>query len=198
MNKLLIISLCFSLIFSCNQKKTQDNFNQKESYENQNSTQKGFAISEGFIKADDETTLELLIDANLLVKMSTQERLENIARIIQTTEIYIRKNSLNNDENIVINKSELGPSKQVLEMLNSQLEYQASQRLEGIEMRILNSGFGNYQDKFNYIFFKTLMNISGLERYSCQYLISVNNENFHIVINTKEGLEIQDVFNDIN
>ena len=155
-----------------------------------------FTISEEFIEANEQTFLELLIDATLLVKMSTKERMETILRIKETTRAYIR--NANNEENILINKSELGPSKQLLEMIRTQIEYQTSQRLEGIKVTLLDSGFGNYQNKFDYIFFQTLFDFDGSDRYSCQYIISVRNENFHIIINTKEGLEIQDVFNDIN
>ena len=197
MKKLLSILLLFSLIFSCNQKNTQDNFNQKESYKNQNSTQKGFTVSKEFIKADDETTLEMLLDAVVLLEMSTQERLETLARLKETSEVYIKKNSLTTEESILINKSELGPSKELLEMVNSQFE-NLELLPEGLEMKFLNSGLGTYQGKFDYIFVKTYLHNSELDRYTFQYWISVNNENFHIAINSKEGLEIQDVFNDIN
>ena len=162
-------------------------------------SQKGFSVSKGFIKADDKTVLELLIGSSLLLNMSAEEQLEAVIRLKDNTEVYVKENSLNNEENIMINKSELGPSKQLLEVFTSQFkDLSSSMLIEGVEMRLINSGFGNYQNRFEYVFFNSLFKTAELERYSYQYFISVNKENFHIVINTKEGLEIQDVFMDIN
>ena len=59
---------------------------------NKASSQKGFILSEGFIKADDETFLSILIDAQGLVNLSAQERSENLIRWKKNTEIYIKEN----------------------------------------------------------------------------------------------------------
>ena len=98
----------------------------------------------------------------------------------------------------MINKAEVGPTKKVLEFLTEKFSNEITMLPEGVEMSFLNSGFGYYKDKFQYVYMKTLIKFYGFDRYSYQYIISVNNENFHIVINTKEGLEIQDVIYEIN
>ena len=213
MKKLLIILLCFTTFFigcvSPPPNKSEDTTNNETIYENissndaditnKASSQKGFILSEGFIKADDETFLSILIDAQGLVNLSAQERAENLIRWKKNTEIYIKENSDTYEENIIVNKSPLTPSQNILDMFKVQIENQANQLLaDGIDFKLTNSGFGKYQDVFEYIFFKSKLNIDGLHRYSCQYIISVNNQGYHIVINTAEGLGIDDVFSEIN
>tara|TARA_B110000908_G_scaffold126569_1_gene148491 strand:+ start:591 stop:1157 length:567 start_codon:yes stop_codon:yes gene_type:complete len=170
----------------------------KENVKAQNTLQKGFVISDMFTKADDKTFLELLYGATFSLELTAEEQIEAILRVKNTTEVYIRKNSLDNEENLVINKAEVGPTKKVLEFLTEKFSNEITMLPEGVEMSFLNSGFGYYKDKFQYVYMKTLIKFYGFDRYSYQYIISVNNENFHIVINTKEGLEIQDVIYEIN
>jgi hypothetical protein len=203
MKKLLIILLCFSVIFiGCVNpppNKSEDMFSNDTDITNKASSQKDFMLSEGFIKADDETFLSILIDAQGLVNLSAQERSENLIRWKKNTEIYIKENSNNYEENIIINKSPLTPSQNILDMFKEQIENQSNQLLaNGIEFKLTNSGFGKFHDMFEYIFFKSKLNIDGLHRYSCQYIISVNNQGYHIVVNTVEGLGIDDVFTAIN
>lgn len=196
MKKLLLL-LCAPLLLSCgeNEKElekdlTEDilNFTVSEgNSEKKTSAQKGFILSEEFIKADDELFLSLLIDAQSLVNMSDSERSENLIRWKENTQIYVKDDNV--EENIVINKSNApGPTQSVLDFFKEQVL---------IECTLINSGFGKYQDKFEYIFIEKKCNF-GEFRYSIQYVIAVNNENYHIVINTKEGLEINDVFTEIN
>ena len=204
MKKLLILYVLFlgcSMSPDKSKKASYSTNNSNTSFPVQKDTksQKGFSVSKEFIKADDKTVLELLIESSLLLNMSVDEQLETVIRLKGNTEVYIKENSLNNEENIMIKKTKLAPSKQLLKDFNSNFEDLSSSMLnEGYEMRLINSGLGNYQNKFEYVFFITLFKTAELERYSYQYFITVNKENFHIVINTKEGLELQDVFLDIN
>lgn len=164
----------------------------------QNTLQKGFIISDMFTKADDKTFLELLYGSTVSLELSAEEMIEAILRVKNTTKVYIKKNSLNNEENIIINKAEIGPTKKVLDFMTEHFSNEISILPEGMEMKFLDSGFGEYKDKFEYIFVKTFTKLYESDRFSYQYIISVNNENFHIVINTKDGLEIQDVIYEIN
>jgi len=214
MKKLLLILLCFSVFFiGCVNpppNKSEDSTNNETIYEdissndaditNKTSSQKGFILSEGFIKADDEIFLSLLIDAQSLVNLSDKERSENLIRWKETTEIYVKEDSNDYEENIIVNKSPyMALNQNMLDMFKVEFEKQADLLLaDGIELTLMNSGFGEYQDMFKYIFFKNKFNINGLHRYSLQYFISVNNQDYHIVINTAEGLDINDVFTEIN
>ena len=170
----------------------------KENVKAQNTLQKEFVISDMFSKADDKTFLELLYGSTFSLELSAEEMIEAILRVKNTTKVYIKKNSLNNEENIIINKAEIGPTKKVLDFMTEQFSNEISILPEGMEMKLLDSGFGEYKDKFEYIFVKTFTKIYESDRFSYQYIISVNNENFHIVINTKDGLEIQDVIKEID
>lgn len=161
------------------------------------STKQDFVISDSFIEADDETFLSLLIDAQSLVNLTPQEREENLIRWKKNTRIFVNKNDF--AENIVVNKSELQPNQSTLDLFNYQLETQALQLLNNnIELKLINSNFGMFNNKADFIFIKSMMLFDGISRYSCQYILSLNNNNYHIVINTFDGLEINDVFKEIN
>ena len=195
------------LIFSCNsieENKKQDEREEKLSMiDNESSiisfqsSKKDFVVSESYIEADDETFLSLLIDAQSLVNLTPKEREDNLIRWKKTAKILVNKNDF--AENVVISKSELPPNQYTLDLFNYQLESQASQLLKSnIEFKLIESNFGKYNNLLDYIFIKSKMVIDGMSRYSCQYIITLNNNNYHIIINTFDGLEINDVFKEIN
>ena len=200
------------LIFSCN--SIEENKKQEERAEKLNEeklsmldndssiisfqrSKKDFVISESYIEADDETFLSLLIDAQSLVNLTPKEREDNLIRWKKSVKILVNKNDF--AENIVISKSELPPNQYTLDLFNYQLESQASQLLKSnIEFKLIESNFGKFNNLLDYIFIKSKMVIDGVSRYSCQYIVTLNNNNYHIVINTFDGLEINDVFKEIN
>ena len=67
-----------------------------------------------------------------------------------------------------------------------------------MELKLLRSGLGKYRDRFEYVYINTKSNFNGFETFGTDYFISVNNQGYHIVINSFEGLGIYDVFTDIN
>ena len=195
------------LIFSCN--SIEKNIKKEERTEkllkldndssiiSSHDLKQDFIISESFVEADNETFLSLLIDAQSLVNLTSQEKEDNLMRWKKTVKILVNKNDF--AENIVISKSELPPNQYTLDLFNSQLDSQASQLLNSnIEMKLIESGFGKFNNLLDYIFIKSKMVFDGVSRYSCQYIITLNNNNYHIVINTFDGYVINDIFKEIN
>ena len=56
-------------------------------------SQKGFILSEEFIKADDETMLSLLAEAQGLLNLSAKEKSDYLIQYKKTTEVYIKENT---------------------------------------------------------------------------------------------------------
>ena len=99
MKKFLLIFLCFSLFF-IGGGLTHPNKYEDMSFSDADITvifQKGFILSEGFIKADDETMLSLLAESQGMIKnLSAKEKSEYLIEYKKTAEVYIKENS-NND-----------------------------------------------------------------------------------------------------
>ena len=208
--KLLLILLCFPLFFIggglTHPNKSEDMSSSDADITIKVSSQKGFIVSEGFIKADDETMLSFLAESQgMLNNLSAQEVSEYLIGYKKTTELYFKENS-NNDESIIINKSPFFQSfissyssQNFLDKFIEQTISKVDQYLaNGIEFKLTRSGLGKYRDRFEYVFLSTKFNFNGVQRFSNNYFISVNNQGYHIVINTFEGLGIYDVFTEIN
>lgn len=213
MKKFLLIFLCFSLFF-IGGGLTHPNKYEDMSFSDADITvifQKGFILSEGFIKADDETMLSLLAESQGMIKnLSAKEKSEYLIEYKKTAEVYIKENS-NNDENIIdesvsIIKSPYthsfissNQSQNFLDIITQQMESKPDHYLANdIEFKLVRSGLGKYRDRFEYIFMNTKFNFNGNQWFSNHYFISVNNQGYHIVINTIEGQGIYDIFTEIN
>ena len=211
-----LILLCFSLFFTesglTHPNKSKDIFYKDGNITIKSIFQKGFILSEGFIKADDETMLSLTAESlSMNIKnLSAKEKSEYLIEYKKIAEIYIKENS-NNDENIIdesvtIIKSPLthsfissNQSQYFLDELTQQFESKLDYYIANdIGFKLGKSGLGKYRDKFEYIFISTKFNFNRIQWFSNNYFISVNNQGYHIVINSKEGLGIYDVFTDIN
>jgi hypothetical protein len=210
MKKLLLILLCFSLFFIgvglTHPNKSEDMSSSDADITIKVSSQKEFILSEEFIKADDETMLSLLAEAQGLINLSTKEKSEYLIQYKKTTEVYIKENTPI-DESVIINKDPITHSyitkhglQNFLGIITQLVESKVADQIlaEGMELKLLRSGLGKYRDRFEYVYISTKFNFKGIERFSSDYYISVNNQIYHIIINSFEGLGIYDVFTEIN
>jgi len=108
----------------------------------------------------------------------------------------------NNDfsENIIINNDAPEPTQNNLLLVSAQyenvIEVVADDAL--VKSLLLESGIRKFQEKYLYLYLiieNTFVN-EGLIRISNQYIISMHNQSFHIVINSFDGITIDDVFSE--
>lgn len=210
MKKLLLLSLTI-LSFFIGDGLTYPNKSEDMSFNDADITikalsQKGFILSEEFIKADDETMLSFFAESQEYINLSAQEKSEYLIGYKKNTELYFKEKS-NFEENIIINKSPFFQSfissnsiQNFLDIFTQQIENKVNDQIlaEDNEIKLLRSGLGKYRDRFEYVYVNTKSNFNGIEKFSTTYFISVNNQGYHIVINTFEGLGIYDVFTEIN
>jgi hypothetical protein len=210
MKKLLLLSLTI-LSFFIGDGLTYPNKSEDMSFNDADITikalsQKGFILSEEFIKADDETMLSLLAEAQGLINLSAKEKSDYLIQYKKTTEVYIKENTPI-DESVIINKDPTTHSyitkhglPNFLDIITQLVESQVADQIlaEGMELKLLRSGLGKYRDRFEYVYINTKFNFKGIETFSSDYYISVNNQIYHIKINSFEGLGIYDVFTEIN
>ncbi len=210
MKKLLLLSLTI-LSFFIGDGLTHPNKSEDISFNDADITikalpQKGFILSEEFIKADKETMLSFFAESQEYIKLSAQEKSEYLTEYKKNTELYFKEKS-NFEENIIINKAPFFQSfissnsiQNFLDIMTQQIESKVPDLIlaEYEEFKLLRSGLGKYRDRFEYVYINSKANFNGIERFSSSYFISVNNQGYHIVINTFEGLGIYDVFTDIN
>ena len=108
----------------------------------------------------------------------------------------------NNDfsENIIINNDATEPTQNNLLLISAQYEKAFNEIADDalVKSLLLESGIRKYQEKHLYLYF--IFEVSfineGLIRNSNQYIISMHNQSFHIVINSFDGVTIDDVFSE--
>ena len=188
MKKLLLLSLTI-LSFFIGDGLTYPNKSEDMSFNDADITikalsQKGFILSEEFIKADDETMLSFFAESQEYINLSAQEKSEYLIGYKKNTELYFKEKS-NFEENIIINKSPFFQSfissnsiQNFLDIFTQQIENKVNDQIlaEDNEIKLLRSGLGKYRDRFEYVYINTKSNFNGIERFSTNYFISVNNQ----------------------
>tara|TARA_B110001450_G_scaffold220252_1_gene215650 strand:- start:325 stop:936 length:612 start_codon:yes stop_codon:yes gene_type:complete len=193
----LFITLFLSFIFSCtnssNDKNPTIDFNDKGQVENVSNKAIIKVIDEKYATISDETMLYMLFDATEIMNMSDEEQKRVIADKKGTTTVYIK--SENTEENIIIHKTEPVPLNKMLRYFRANAEQMLKEYFSntGYSFEIIESQKNIYAGKYDYISFKTLLNGPDIRRYSSQYVFILNKEYYHIVINTYNDVNLNDL-----
>ena len=160
----------------------------------QNNFANEFVFKNEFVDASKELALSELFDSATLLELSEAERLEAYNYNRQNFRFIVKKNSNDALENIGIFKGELPPSWKLLDFLRINFKKYANELLsEEVFMELLESGIKTFNGKHTYVYLHSLTTISGVERFSNTYYISVNKKNFQISINSFDNLKLEDV-----
>ena len=165
--------------------------------------------TERFEKANNENSIDIWLDRLILFgdkpafTLSKEDKKNTLEYLKLFSRSFVKKNNNDINEYVIIDISSQKPNLRYLDSLKLNFEYQTSQIKSKIELgklfennsffKLLDSGKGLYKDKYEYIFLKTFQKVNDKERFFFQYLIDINNYYWHIVINTKDGLELDDV-----
>ena len=156
-----------------------------------------FTVSNDFIEATQRTYITELYDAVSYTDLSKNDKKEVFNRLRENTKLFKKRGSVGFDENLVINKTKLPPSWDLLDGLNANFERIADKVLPSdMSMEKIDSGISNFKG-YTYVFFTSLIRMPDFERFTSQYIISVNNINYMIVVNSFKNLSFSDVITDI-
>ena len=205
MKKLLLLLIYFPLFFGCGNQQSQvseDVFTEDTPFE-----EAQFIISDEFVLADDVILQQFLeeniseLDVEKFVKKDGGLELSDeswqylMIEWKNTSSLYLRKNSDDYSENIVVKHSEVAPTEYWLNFLVEGILKEADNIADhlGISFEMIDSGMEKYDNTHPYIFIRTRLSYDGMSRYGLQCIISVNGRYYQIYINTFNRLSLEDV-----
>ena len=207
MKKLLFILIYFPLFFGCGNQQSQ--VSEDTFVETTPLKETQFIISDEFVLADDKTLSsylkETISDLNIeefskdKVKLSDEGWEKVMLEWKETSSLYLRKNSFDNGENIVVKYSEIEPSESWLNKITAELKKQeaAFSKTAGVSFKWIDSRMGKYKNNHSYMLFTSILSYEGISRNGLQCIILVNNKSYQIYINTYDRVSLEDVIIDI-
>ena len=152
-----------------------------------------FLISNDFVEVNQKTYIELLSDAVSYTNTSDNRKNEIFNEMRNNHKLFKRRGTEEFEENIIIGRSKLSPSWDMLDYLNANFEKLGAEALPSeTTLEMIDSGISTLYG-FNYVFINTLFNLPAFERFSTTCIISVNNKNYKIIINSFDNLSLSDV-----
>ena len=116
-----------------------------------------FTVSNDFIEATQRTYITELYDAVSYTDLSKNDKKEVFNRLRENTKLFTKRGSVGFDENLVINKTKLPPSWDLLDGLNANFERIADKVLPSdMSMEKIDSGISNFKG-YTYVFFTSLI-----------------------------------------
>jgi len=207
MKKLLFILIYFPLFYGCGNQQSQ--VSEDTFVETTPLKETQFIISDEFVLADDKTLSsylkETISELNIeefskdKVKLSDEGWEKVMLEWKETSSLYLRKNSFDNGENIVVKYSEIEPSESWLNKITAELKKQeaAFSQTAGVSFKWIDSRMGKYKNNHSYMLFTSILSYEGISRNGLQCIILVNNKSYQIYINTYDRVSLEDVIIDI-
>ena len=189
MKKFVCLLFVCSVVFIGCENVTDNNKNVEENL----SKKLKLIVNENYVQANDEQTILMLFDVTEFMKMSNEEQTNKLLELKATATIYIKDN--NTEENIIVNKKQPVSLSKLSDYLNSNFKNMS-------ESYYLNTGFSSeiienkqkkYKGRFDYLSFKTILYGPEIKRFNSNYAINVGDEFYHIVANTYDDIQFEDL-----
>jgi hypothetical protein len=165
-----------------------------------------FVISDEFEPVDNETYINAFMQSVSFMNMSEQKRISLIKNNRENINMYVKKETQDYVENMIIKKIDSMPSKELLNKLVEELQGNSLlDEIEGdsyveeispIKLKLIRSGNKKYKNKYDFFEIATKNGISEEVKnsfYTSMYSINIDNNYYQIFLNTNSRAKIEDV-----